>query len=84
VEETTAGSARGSDLVHNEPDARVRTLPIDTLLKEASVLLQIHEEGTNFPDSRFVDFRELVAQQLLGELLKWLALILFEPQIVPM
>ncbi len=53
------------------------------LLEESSVFLQVHEESTNLFDSRPVDVGGLVAQQLLGELTKCLALILLEPQIIP-
>jgi hypothetical protein len=53
------------------------------LLEEASVVLQVHEESTNLSDSRPVDFGKLIAQQLLGELPKCLALILLELQIIP-
>ena len=53
------------------------------LLEEASVFLQIHEESTNLFDSRPVDVGELIAQQLLGELPKCLALIMLEPQVIP-
>ena len=57
--------------------------PVDMLLEEASVFLQVHEESTSLFDSRSVNFREFNAQQLIGELPKCLALILLEPQIIP-
>jgi hypothetical protein len=52
-------------------------------LEEASVLLQVHEEGTNFFDSRFVNVRELSAKQISRQLPQYPALILFKPQIIP-
>jgi hypothetical protein len=62
---------------------RARALPVDMLLEEASVFLQVHEESTNFFNSRFVNFREPNAKQLVGEFPKCFALILLEPQIIP-
>jgi hypothetical protein len=77
------GSVCLGNPVHDGSNARARIPPVDLLLEEASVFLQVREESTNLFDSYFVNFREFKAQQLIGELPKCFALILLEPQIIP-
>jgi hypothetical protein len=43
--------------VHDGFNAGARVPPVNLLLEEASVFLQVHEESTNLSDSCFVNIR---------------------------